>query len=75
MFITKFAKIYTPVVVILAVILAFLPPMFVGFNNISVWIKRALVFLVTSCPCALVLSVPLGFFVGIGKARKRGNSC
>ena len=68
MFITKFAKIYTPVVVILALALAFIPPIFVGFENLAEWVRRALVFLVTSCPCALVLSVPLGFFAGIGKA-------
>ena len=72
MFITKFARIYTPVVVILAVFLAFIPPIFVGFQNLSEWVRRALVFLVTSCPCALVLSVPLGFFAGIGKAGREG---
>ena len=72
MFITKFAKIYTPVVVILALILAFVPPVFVGFENLGDWIRRALVFLVTSCPCALVLSVPLGFFAGIGRAGREG---
>ncbi len=72
LFITKFAKIYTPIVVLLAVVLAFVPPIFVGFENISEWIRRALVFLVTSCPCALVLSIPLGYFAGIGKAGKEG---
>lgn len=72
MFITKFAKIYTPVVVILALVLAFVPPIFTGFNSLAKWVKRALVFLVTSCPCALVLSVPLGFFAGIGKAGHEG---
>ena len=71
-FITKFAKIYTPVVVLLAVFLAFIPPIFMGFDNLGQWIKRALVFLVTSCPCALVLSVPLGFFAGIGRAGREG---
>ena len=72
MFITKFAKIYTPIVVICAIILAFVPPAFVGFESLEKWIRRALVFLVTSCPCALVLSVPLGFFAGIGKAGREG---
>lgn len=71
-FVTKFAKIYTPIVVLLAVILAFVPPIFVGFEALSEWVRRALVFLVTSCPCALVLSIPLGYFAGIGKAGKEG---
>ena len=75
MFITKFAKIYTPIVVICAIILAFVPPVFVGFESLEKWIRRALVFLVTSCPCALVLSVPLGFFAGIRKSRKRRCTC
>ena len=70
LFITKFAKVYTPIVVVLALILAFVPPIFVGFQNLGEWVKRALVFLVTSCPCAIVLSVPLGYFAGIGKAGK-----
>ena len=69
MFITKFAKIYTPIVVILALILAFIPPIIVG--NLNEWIRRALVFLVTSCPCAIVLSTPLGYFAGIRKSGKR----
>lgn len=72
LFITKFAKAYTPIVVVLALILAFVPPIFVGFQNLGEWVKRALVFLVTSCPCAIVLSVPLGYFAGIGKAGKEG---
>ncbi len=72
LFITKFAKIYTPIVVLFAVILAFVPPIFVGFENLNEWVRRALVFLVTSCPCALVLSIPLGYFAGIGKAGKEG---
>lgn len=72
LFITKFAKVYTPIVVVLALILAFVPPIFVGFQNLGEWVKRALVFLVTSCPCAIVLSVPLGYFAGIGKAGKAG---
>ena len=69
-FITKFAKYYTPIVVGLALILAFIPPLFLGdLNN---WVFRALTFLVVSCPCALVISVPLGFFCGIGGASKYG---
>ncbi len=69
-FITKFAKYYTPCVVIGAVLLAFIPPIFMG--NLADWIHRALVFLVISCPCALVISVPLSFFGGIGGASKQG---
>ncbi|HNX64245.1 MAG TPA: heavy metal translocating P-type ATPase [Oscillospiraceae bacterium] len=70
-FITKFARYYTPAVVISALLLALIPPLF--FNqNFSVWIERALLFLVVSCPCALVISVPLSFFSGIGKASKKG---
>lgn len=72
LFITRFAKIYTPIVVFLAIALAFIPPIFVGFENLSEWVRRALVFLVTSCPCALVLSIPLGYFAGIGKSGKEG---
>lgn len=70
-FITKFAKYYTPVVVILAAALAFIPP-FVTDMTFSNSIYRALVFLVVSCPCALVVSIPLGFFGGIGGASKKG---
>lgn len=69
-FITRFAKYYTPVVVICAALLAFVPPVFVG--DLSNWISRALTFLVISCPCALVISVPLSFFGGIGGASKCG---
>lgn len=69
-FITKFAKYYTPSVVILALLLAFVPPIFWG--NLTDWVFRALTFLVVSCPCALVISVPLGFFCGIGGASKYG---
>ena len=69
-FITKFAKIYTPVVVFLAVALTVLPTIVVG--DFQQWLSRALVFLVTSCPCALVLSVPLTFFSGIGAVSKKG---
>lgn len=73
-FITKFSKIYTPIVVLLAVVLAIVPPVFSGdFVNIfSIWLARALTFLVVSCPCALVISVPLSFFGGIGGASKNG---
>lgn len=69
-FITKFAKIYTPVVVFLAVALTVLPTIVVG--DFQQWLSRALVFLVASCPCALVLSVPLTFFSGIGAVSKKG---
>ena len=69
-FITKFAKYYTPIVVGCALALALLPPLFVG--NWSNWIHRALIFLVISCPCALVISVPLSYFAGIGCASKYG---
>lgn len=75
-FITVFAKYYTPIVVILALILAFIPPLINGFmgnwNTFSDWIYRALSFLVVSCPCALVISVPLSFFSGLGGASKNG---
>ena len=70
-FITKFAKYYTPVVVLGAVTLATLPPLVIG-AQFNVWFQRALTFLVISCPCALVISVPLGFFAGIGGASKSG---
>ena len=70
-FITKFAKIYTPIVVLGALLLAIIPPLFFG-GNFTTWINRALTFLVISCPCALVISVPLGFFAGIGGASKAG---
>ena len=71
-FITKFARYYTPAVVIFALFLAVLPPLFVPGAVFSDWLKRALVFLVISCPCALVISIPLSFFGGIGGASKRG---
>ena len=71
-FISKFAKYYTPVVVILAVILAILPPVITKQYNFSEWVYRALSFLVVSCPCALVISIPLSFFGGIGGASKKG---
>lgn len=70
-FITRFARFYTPVVVIGAVLLAILPPLLAD-QSFSVWIERALIFLVISCPCALVVSVPLSFFGGIGGASKAG---
>ena len=70
-FITKFAKYYTPAVVLGAVLLAVLPPLVTG-ADFAIWIKRALTFLVISCPCALVISVPLGFFAGIGGASRNG---
>ena len=73
-FITKFSKIYTPIVVILAILVAFIPPLISGdfIGNFSTWLLRALTFLVVSCPCALVISVPLAFFGGIGGASKKG---
>lgn len=69
-FITKFARVYTPVVVVLALLLAIIPTLFVG--NFQEWLYRALTFLVISCPCALVISVPLSFFGGIGGASRAG---
>ena len=74
-FITKFARVYTPIVVMAAVLLAVVPPLLspVGFvEAFSVWLHRALIFLVVSCPCALVISVPLTFFGGLGGASRRG---
>ncbi|GMB99294.1 zinc ABC transporter ATPase [Enterococcus hirae] len=71
-FITKFARYYTPVVVVLAVLLAILPPLVLPNTGFDEWIYRALTFLVISCPCALVISVPLSFFGGIGGASKMG---
>ncbi|WP_455716659.1 heavy metal translocating P-type ATPase, partial [Anaerosporobacter sp.] len=71
-FITKFAAVYTPIVVILAVLLAVLPPIFTGSYDFYSWVYRACGFLVVSCPCALVISIPLGFFGGIGCASKHG---
>ncbi|WP_405358021.1 cadmium-translocating P-type ATPase [Fusobacterium polymorphum] len=70
--ITRFAKIYTPIVISLAVLLAILPPIISGEYNFRVWIFRALSFLVVSCPCAFVISVPLSFFSGIGAASRAG---
>lgn len=71
-FITKFARIYTPIVVIGALLLAIVPPLFLAGHPFHVWIYRALTFLVISCPCALVISIPLSFFGGIGGASKIG---
>ena len=71
-FITKFAAYYTPIVVIIAVILAIVPPLIIPGAEFSDWIYRALSFLVVSCPCALVISIPLSFFGGIGGASKMG---
>ena len=71
-FITKFAKVYTPIVVALAILIAVVPSIFIKDALFSSWLYRALVFLVVSCPCALVVSVPLGFFAGIGGASKKG---
>lgn len=70
-FITKFAKYYTPAVVLGAIFLALLPPIILH-SGFQIWFQRALTFLVISCPCALVISVPLGFFAGIGGASKNG---
>lgn len=71
-FITKFAKYYTPIVVFAAIALAVIPPLFISGATFAEWFNRALVFLVISCPCALVISIPLGFFGGIGGASKNG---
>jgi Cd2+/Zn2+-exporting ATPase len=71
-FITKFARYYTPVVTILAILLAVVPTLVIPGAHFSQWLYRALVFLVVSCPCALVISIPLGFFGGIGGASRKG---
>lgn len=74
-FITRFARVYTPIVVVAALLLAFMPPLFVGggyWSAFPLWLHRALIFLVVSCPCALVISVPLTFFGGLGGASRRG---
>ncbi len=70
-FITKFAKYYTPIVVLLAIFISIVPPLLLG-QSFDDWVYRALIFLVISCPCALVISVPLGFFGGIGASAKNG---
>lgn len=73
-FITRFARVYTPIVVIVALFLAFVPPLFCGgyVEALTTWLYRALTFLVVSCPCALVISIPLSFFGGIGGASRHG---
>jgi len=71
-FITRFARYYTPIVVVIAAILAIIPPLIIKDATFDIWIYRALAFLVVSCPCALVISVPLSFFGGIGGASKNG---
>jgi Cd2+/Zn2+-exporting ATPase len=71
-FITTFARYYTPAVVLMAACIAFIPPMLMAEASFKTWIYRALVLLVISCPCALVVSIPLGYFGGIGKASRRG---
>lgn len=70
-FISVFAKYYTPIVVLAAVVISLIPPLFTGFD-FATWVQRGLIFLVISCPCALVISVPLGYFAGIGKASSKG---
>ena len=70
-FITRFARYYSPAVVIGAVVLAVIPPLFLG-QSWAEWVRRACTFLVISCPCALVISVPMSFFSGIGAASKKG---
>ena len=71
-FITKFAKVYTPAVVFIAVSMAIIPTMVYGYGTFNHWLYKALIFLVISCPCALVISIPLSFFGGIGNASKKG---
>lgn len=71
-FITKFARVYTPVVVAIALGIALIPTLLYGFDTFSQWLYRALIFLVVSCPCALVVSIPLSFFGGIGGASRKG---
>ncbi len=71
-FISKFARIYTPIVVLIAAAIAFLPPLFIPNQSFSDWIYRSLVILVVSCPCALVISIPLTYFGGLGSASRRG---
>lgn len=71
-FITKFARVYTPMVVVAAILLAVIPPLVISNATFSQWLYRACIFLVVSCPCAFVISVPLGLFAGIGSASKKG---
>ncbi len=70
-FISVFARYYTPIVVFMAILISVIPPLFTGYNFTD-WVQRGLIFLVISCPCALVISVPLGYFAGIGKASSKG---
>ncbi|HBL85269.1 MAG: cadmium-translocating P-type ATPase [Clostridiales bacterium GWF2_38_85] len=70
--ISKFSRIYTPIVVLLAVLLTIIPTFIFGFDSFNEWLRRSLIFLVISCPCALVVSVPLAFFAGIGRASQKG---
>lgn len=71
-FITKFSKIYTPIVVVIAILIAIIPTLILKIGDFNTWIYKSLTFLVVSCPCALVISVPLSFFCGIGKASQNG---
>lgn len=71
-FITKFARVYTPIVVLLALLVAIIPPLTFSTEGFNPWIYRAVVFLVISCPCALVISIPLGYFAGVGNASRNG---
>lgn len=71
-FITRFSRIYTPSVVVMSLLIALIPPLFIDISSLSQWVYRGLIFLVVSCPCALVLSVPLSFFGGIGGATRSG---
>ena len=71
-FITKFSRVYTPIVVILALIIAFVPTLILNYGTLEQWIYKALIFLVVSCPCALVISIPLSYFGGIGAASRMG---
>jgi len=71
-FITRFSRYYTPFVVFTAVLFALLPPILSPVQDFSLWIYRALIFLVISCPCAFIVSIPLGFFGGIGRASRDG---
>lgn len=71
-FITKFARVYTPTVVVAAILVAVIPPFLLQMGSFEVWLYRALTFLVVSCPCALVISIPLGLFAGIGGASRQG---
>ncbi len=71
-FIKKFAKVYTPAVLLVAVIVAFVVPIFTGYDTLGEWVYKALTFLIISCPCALVVSIPMAFFAGVGAASRRG---